>query len=69
MTLKRLKIRHLCLSGNPVVDNIGFKRDIMEMFPDLEKLVSEILKLKVQYMFYIIIIIPLLLGNPLSLSG
>lgn len=38
--LKRLKIRHLILSDNPVVANIHFKKDMKEMFPDLEKLVS-----------------------------
>lgn len=40
VSLKRLKIRHLILEGNPVVYNINYKRDIREMFPDLEKFVS-----------------------------
>ena len=41
VTLKRLKIRHLCLDGNSVAGNVGFKRDMMEMLPELEKLVSK----------------------------
>lgn len=40
VNVKRLKIRHLILTDNPVVANINYKRDIKEMFPDLEKLVS-----------------------------
>lgn len=42
VSLKRLKIRHLILAENPVVANINFKKDIREMFPDLERLVSNI---------------------------
>lgn len=38
--LKRLKIRHLILTGNDVVENINFKKDIKELLPDLEKIVS-----------------------------
>lgn len=44
VALKRLKIRHLILAENPVVANINFKKDIKEMFPDLERLVSKIEK-------------------------
>lgn len=39
--LKHLKIRHLQLADNPVVANLNFKKDILEMFSDLQKLVSK----------------------------
>ncbi|XP_055309871.1 nuclear RNA export factor 2 [Sitodiplosis mosellana] len=42
--LKRLKIRHLCLDGNSVAGNIGFKRDMTEMLPDLEKLDGQVIR-------------------------
>lgn len=45
VALKRFKILHLMLADNPVVANINFKKDIKEMFPDLEKLVSKLIEL------------------------
>lgn len=41
LSLKPYKIRHLCLSGNPVVNKMNYKRDILEIFPELEKLVRK----------------------------
>lgn len=35
-------MRHLILTDNPVAANINYKRDIKEMFPDLEMLVSRV---------------------------
>lgn len=33
-------MKYLMLQGNPVATNIGLKRDIMDMFPNVEKIVS-----------------------------
>lgn len=37
-------MKYLLLQDNPVATNVGLKRDIMDMFPNVEKIVSFTLK-------------------------